>query len=223
VTVRVYISTVADKTMFIPEDRSNQVVADNRKTFLEQHDIVMAHATRVNITYDRENFCEYREVNLEQDGGLGMTLDDSNPADALITKDSGHALFLPLADCVGAVLFDPAQHILMVTHLGRHSVEQHGGEASINHLVTTYGSQPNDILVWLTPAPGKDKYPMWAFDNQSIKDVVMNQLVAADVQPNNITDNTADTTTDQRYFSHSEYLAGRRSEDGRYAVIAVME
>lgn len=209
--------------MLIPEDRSNKQVALHRQRFLEKNNISIDHSTRVNITYDTDTFVRYKEVSRNDKGGNGMIIDDSEPADALITKDRGHALFLPLADCVGAVIFDPTHHILMLSHLGRHSVEQHGGEASIDHLIKHYGSNPNDMLVWLTPAPGKEKYPLWAFHNRGIKEVVIEQLVNAGIQAHHITDNTADTTEDSRYFSHSEYLAGRRSEDGRYAVVAIME
>lgn len=218
----VFISTVADGNMLIPDDRSNQEVAQNRATFLEKHDISPKHSTRVNVTYNTEDFCRYYQVD-EQDFGRGMRVDDAQPADALVTTLTNHALFLPLADCVGTVLYDPAHHVLMLSHLGRHSVEQQGGTASVTYLQNTFGSNPAGLQIWLTPAPGKDAYPMWAFENRSIKDVVMEQLTLAGVKRENITDNSADTTKDTRYFSHSEFLAGRRDVDGRHAIVAMMQ
>lgn len=221
-SVAVFISTVDDGNMLIPDDRSNQTIAQNRATFLQKHDIDIAASTRVNITYDTKDFCRYLEVS-HKDQGLGMIDDDAQSADALITTLPDHALLLPLADCVGTVLYDSKHHVLMLSHLGRHSVEQQGGQKSVAYLQDHYRSDPADILVWLTPAPGKEKYPMWAFDNRSIKSVVLEQLTSSGVLIENITDNTADTTKDTRYFSHSEYLAGHRETDGRHAIVAMIQ
>lgn len=217
----VAISTVADNNMFIPDDRSNKDIAAHRAKFLRKHAITMEQSTRVNITYTTDDFCRYHEVSRSQQG-LGMYNDDITPADALITTVSHHALFLPLADCVGAVLYDPVRQVLMVSHLGRHSTEQFGGTKSVEYLKDKYGCKPEDILVWLTPSPGKESYPMWAFDNRSIKSVVIEQLTSAGILDTHITDNPADTTKDSRYFSHSEFLAGRRQVDGRHCIVAMI-
>lgn len=222
IDVIVALSNVTDGSMFIPDDRSNITIADNRARFLNNHDIKMDQSTRVNITYDTDSFCRYQKVTLVDNAGMGMRDDDMQPADALITTDTNHALFLPLADCVGAVIYDSVHHVLMLSHLGRHSTEQFSGRKSVSYLVNNYGSDPADLRVWLTPAPGKDNYPMWAFNNRSIKEVVIDQLTATGILMQNIHDNTTDTTEDPNLFSHSEFLAGRRSEDGRYAIVAMM-
>jgi len=222
IDVIVALSNVADGSMFIPDDRSNITIADNRARFLNNHDIKMDQSTRVNITYDSDSFCRYQKVTLVDNAGMGMRDDDMQPADALITTDTNHALFLPLADCVGAVIYDPVHHVLMLSHLGRHSTEQFSGRKSVSYLADTYGSDPADLRVWLTPAPGKDAYPMWAFNNRSIKEVVIDQLTTTGILMQNIHDDATDTTKDPNLFSHSEFLAGRRSEDGRYAIVAMM-
>jgi len=220
-SVKVAISTVSDGNMLIHEDKANKTVVHNRTTFLEQHGIPIDQATRVDIVYEGTDYRRYREVT-KHDLGAGMYDGNIAPADALITRDANHALFLPLADCVGAVLFDPVNHILMLSHLGRHSVEQFSGQKSVEYLKAQYGSNPVDICVWLTPAPGKDTYPLWTFDNRSLKEVVIEQLRSAGIVSSNINNNDADTATDLRYFSHSQFLAGKRTEDGRYGIIAMM-
>jgi copper oxidase (laccase) domain-containing protein len=219
----VALSHVSDGNMLIPDDRSNADIANHRSDFLQKHSITMEQSSRVNVTYDTPTFKRYLEVSLSQHSSAGMYNDAIAPADALVTRDIHHALFLPLADCVGAVLYDPVHKVLMLSHLGRHSVEQHGGTSSVEFLVKKFGSAPSDIRVWLTPSPGKENYPMWAFNNRSIKEVVIEQLISAGIVPTNITDDSTDTTTDLTYFSHSEFLAGRRDVDGRYAIVAMMK
>jgi copper oxidase (laccase) domain-containing protein len=218
----VAISTVEDGNMLIHEDKANQQVINNRKNFLKKHGIDIKQTSRVDVTFDTTDFKRYREVT-SQDKGESMFGDDKHPADALITTQPNHALFLPLADCVGAVIYDPVKQVLMLSHIGRHSLEENGAYESVAFLVTNHSSRPEDLLVWLTPAPGKDRYPVFAFNNRGLKEVVLEQLQNAGILTNNITDNNSDTATDPRYFSHSEFLAGRRSTDGRHSIVAMMK
>jgi copper oxidase (laccase) domain-containing protein len=216
------LSAIDDGNMFIPEDQANKEVVEHRRTFLAQYDITLDQATRLNISYDSDDFCRYFEVSAEQ---LGKGMEDGavRYADALITKDKNHALFLPVADCVATILYDPVNEVLMLAHLGRHSVEQYGGRNTVQYLIEKYGSKAENILVWLSPAPGKNAYPLFAFDKRAMKDVVHEQLESAGIVEKNITDNTADTAIDPLYYSHSEFLQGHRDVDGRYAMVAMLK
>ncbi len=216
-------STTKDGNMAITKDQSNKdEVIQNRRTFLSNLGINMEDATRVIIVYEGENYRRYREVD-ERDKATGMFNGDGAAADALVTRTPGQALFLPLADCVGTTIYDPEQQVLMLSHVGRHSLEQSGAETSVKYLVDNYGCHPEDLLVWLTPAPGKERYPLYAFDNRSFKDVVFEQLQTAGIRRQNITDDPTDTTNNPSYYSHSEFLAGRQADDGRYAMVAMMQ
>jgi copper oxidase (laccase) domain-containing protein len=217
----VIISQVADGNMYMPDDKENQSVIDNRIAYLESHDLSIDDAVRVNVLYEGNDYCRYLEVDSSQ-RGAGMRGNDIAPADALVTRTPGLLLFLPLADCVGMVVYDPDHHVLMLSHVGRHSLEQNGAFASVKHLAHVYGSDPTHLKIWLTPAPGQQNYPVHAFHNRDFKEIVFEQLDAAGVVRENVVDNPSDSTTDDRYFSHSEFLAGRRSSDGRYAIVAVM-
>ncbi len=219
--VSIALSTVVDGNMLNASDPTNKLVVQNRTRWLASRDIAMHDATRVKISYESTDYCRYKEVTSLQKGE-GMFDGNTIAADALITRLSHHALFLPLADCVGAVIYDPIQHILMLSHLGRHSLEQNGGFESVNFLVNHYGCDPEILTIWLTPAPGQANYPLFAFSNRAFKDVVTDQLVSAGILAKNINDDSTDTTTDENYFSHSEFLKGNRSEDGRYAVVTSM-
>ncbi|MEI6850523.1 MAG: laccase domain-containing protein [Candidatus Saccharibacteria bacterium] len=220
--VLVEISKVNDGNMLVKKDSTNIEVKSNRASFLAKHGIEINQTTLVNIDYDGENYLRYYEVS---DGhkGNGMLFDDIVAADALVTKSPNHALFLPIADCVGAAIYDPIKQILMLSHLGRHSLEQNGGYESIKYLVNFYGCEPNNLKVWLTPAPGPDVYPMYKFNDRSIKSVVFQQLQSAGIIEENITDNPSDTSKDYDYFSYSEFLKGNRQENGRYAIVTMMK
>jgi len=222
--VKILISTskVNDGNMLIPEDRANIDVIGNRTSFLAKNGVDIKQTTRVNIVHEGDNYCRYYELT-EDHKGDGMQYDGIVAADALVTKLPGHALFLPIADCVGAVIFDPTKSILMMSHLGRHSLEQNGGYESVKFLIDHYDCSPSDLKVWLTPAPGPDVYPLYKFQHRSLKNVVYQQLESAGILEGNITDNPADTSKDTDYYSHSEFLQGNRTEDGRYAIVAMMK
>lgn len=217
----VAISHVADGNMYIPTDKENKAVVSNRQTFLNTVGIGLNQTSRVDIHYEGTNYRRYREVSLHE-RGKGMTIDNIESADALITRNLNHALFLPLADCVGTVIFDSQQKILMLSHVGRHSLEQDGAYASVKYLIDTYQSDPHQLKVWLTAAPVQQSYPLWAFDNRDFKEVVLEQLHRAGTLDENIINDRSDSSKDKRFFSHSEFLAGRRSTDGRYAIVAMM-
>lgn len=185
---------------------------NNRQRFLERHGMDSSQAVVVNVTYDRKDFCQYAEADRSR----------AAPSDALVTKTPGQGILLPLADCICAVLYDTKQHLLMVSHLGRHSVEQFGGTKSVQYLQSVYGSHPSTLLVWTSPAPNGDRYPLWKFQNQALQAVVRQQCLDAGILPEHIEQSMVDTITDQRYYSHSEFLRGNRAEDGRFAVVAVL-
>ncbi|MEO6109851.1 MAG: laccase domain-containing protein [Candidatus Saccharimonadales bacterium] len=222
------ISTVADGSIYNRHDPKDPEIIANRERYLARHTISMEQTTRLNInmlvraTVEHDtNYCRYSEVT-DQQKGNGMRDDDAQIADALVTTKTNHALFLPVADCVGATFYDPEHSVLMVSHLGRHSLEQQGAIKSVEYLKDHYKSDPSNILVWLTPAPGKDVYPIWALDNKGMKEATFEQLDAAGINPKNITDNSADSTKDPNYFSYSEFLKGNRDIDGDHVMIAMM-
>lgn len=214
-------STVAEGSMFQNNDPANIAVIANRKKFLETYGISSDDTTRLKITYDTNNFCRYSEVTTANKSD-GMYGGFDVPHDALVTRELNHALFLPVADCVSAAFYDPIHQILGLAHLGRHSLEQRGGQKFVTYLKDHYDCEPRDIRVWLGPAPAKAVYPIWALDNKGMKEVTFEQLREAGILAENIINNAAETNKDQNYFSHSEYLKGHRQTDGDHAMVAMM-
>ena len=217
-----YVSQIADGSMKSVHSGDIRTMNSLRTIFLKKHDIIPNATTLVRMTYDRKDFLRYNVVD-DRAKGDGITRDSTIVSDGLVVTQLGHALFLPLADCIGAVIHDPVKNILMVSHLGRHNLEQFGGTKSIEFLVENFHCDPEDITVWLSPAAEKDNYPLFAFDNRSMHDVATEQLLAGGVLAEHITSSPVDTTKDTTYFSHSEYLKGHRETDGRFAVVTVMK
>lgn len=215
-------SEVNDGTMAFSDNIAKSDVITNRLTFLAKNDISIEQTTRLGVTYDSNNYCRYIEIDEDQKG-KGMQGFNAPTADAIVTLNTNHAIFLPLGDCIGAVIFDPLKNILMVTHLGRHSIEQNGGYKSVKFLVNNYNCNPSNLLVWLSPSPGQESYPVYAFNNRSLKDIAFEQLYSAGIVKDNITDNPADTAKDSRYYSYSEFLKGNTNVNGRYAIVAMMK
>ena len=215
-------STVKDGSMLNREDMGDAQVFSNRKAWLDSVGIPISHTYRVTLTYkDTTDFCRYREVS-SKDASADMFDGANKESDALITTESGVALFLPIADCIGAVLFDEEHKVLMLSHLGRHSLEQNGGVRSVEYLTRHYGTDPKKIKVWLSAAIGKDLYKIYALDNKGMKEVLFEQLKAAGVDTDHVQDTPYDTGTHDEYYSYSEFLKGNKPENGRHAVAAMM-
>lgn len=216
------LSSKSDGNMKFGLDDDDQVVA-NRRAFLQSVGIQPENTTLVGITYATDDFTKYRSVATgDKTRGMLVPQSPSDAADALVVNQPNHALFLPLADCIGAVLYDPRQHVLMVSHLGRHSVEINGAHKSVDYLVQHYGVNPADVKVWLSPGVGRTSYPLHAFGGQSLREVILAQLKTAGVDKQNIESSSVDTAQHPEYYSHSEYLKGNEDGPARFAIVAMM-
>lgn len=201
------------------EDES---VVVNRQSLLGSVGISLDQTTPLSLTYDRDNYTEYRIVTESEKGKNMYHFEDVPVADGLVVMQPNHALFLTLADCCGVVLHDPVKSVLMLSHIGRHSAEQDGALRSVEFLQQTCNSNPDDLKVWLSPAVGKATYPLTKKGGKSLHEVIVEQLQKAGVSRDNIEISSVDTATDLNYFSHSEFKKGNREFDGRFAVVAMM-
>lgn len=220
--LQVIISTTADGSMYNRNDHLDAVVYANREALLAQLDVDASQTTRVKVNYDRDSFTHIWQL-VPTDKGRGMLNEDVEVSDAIVTTEPNHALFLPIADCVGASIYDPEHHALMVAHWGRHSLEQQGAVKCIQFFKDTYGSDASKLQVQLTPAPAKEHYPIWKLDNKGMKEATFEQLAVAGIARSQVTDNDADTVTDDRYYSYHAFLKGDNKKDGDYAIVAVMK
>ena len=217
--VKIAISEVKDGTM--KRNGAEVAVVDkNRQVFLKANAMELDDAVLVQLDYNTEDFCRYAVIDSSA-AGEGLVR-EGRIADGLATQEKGLALFLPLADCIGVVLYDPEHEVLMLTHLGRHNLEQNGGQKSVEFMKEQFGSKPENIEVYFSPSAGKENYPVFSFGGKSLAEVAMSQLEAAGVKSENIELSAIDTTKDKRYHSHSEFLKGNRTDDGRFAIAAML-
>lgn len=218
--VLVEISSAADGSM--SKAVSDEERLRNRRTFLAHYSITAEQTVLVHLSYDTQDFRRYYTIAADQ-AGDGITYPSSILADALFTQSKNVALLLPVADCIGVVLYDPVHQAVGLAHLGRHNLLQSGGTGAVAYMVDEFGTQPSDLEIWLSPAAGREKYPLYDFDNRSLYEVALEQLLAAGVGSEQVVIDSRDTTMDQTLFSHSEFLKGNRSLDGRQAVVAMMK
>lgn len=219
--LNIFVSKIQDGSMKSIHSGDIENVNKARANFLLNNNINPDNTTLVRVKYEGDDYKRYLTVD---DGfrGDGIVRESTIDCDAIVTLAQDHALFLPLADCVGAVLYDPTQNILMVSHLGRHSLEQFGGVTSVEYLANHHDTSSENLKVWLSPAAGKESYPLFAFDNRSLHEVAFEQIASAGVLPENIEISSIDSSKNEEYYSHSQFLKGNRKDDGRFAIVACM-
>lgn len=219
--LNIFVSKIQDGSMKSIHSGDIKNVNKARTNFLLKNGVNPNDTTLVRVKYEGENYRRYFTAN-DNYKGDGIVRESTIDCDAIVTLDFNHALFLPLADCVGVVLHDTNKNIMMVSHLGRHSLEQSGGTASIDYLTKYFDINPKNLKIWLSPAAGKEAYPLFAFNNHSLHEVAFEQFTSAGVLPENIKLSSIDSAKNEGYYSHSQFLKGNRTIDGRFAIVACM-
>jgi len=220
--LNIFVSKIQDGSMKSVHDGDMQNVNVSRMAFMRNNNIDPESTTLVRLKYEGDDYCRYSTVGDEYKGD-GITRESTLTSDALVVTDFNHAVFLPLADCIGVVLHDTTRNILMVSHLGRHNLEQFGGTKSVEYLVKNHNIEPKNLDVWFSPAAGKDSYPLYSFDNRSLYEVAIEQLSEAGVLVEKIKLSPIDSAISGEYYSHSQFLKGNKETDGRFAIVACMK
>jgi len=155
-------------------------------------------------------------------------------ADALFTKQAGVGLFLPVADCIVTVIYNPKLRFLAQLHMGRHSTLTDILPRMIDKF-KDLGSNPSDLRAWMAPAATRASYKLEYFDDANSPEWLpfldkrddgyyldmqgynRQVLLDAGLVTGNITISPIDTTTSDNYFSHS-----RGDTTARFAGLAMM-
>lgn len=213
------MSQVGDGSMSVGvSDEQRQA---NRTRFLQQNGIAATQTILVHLQYEGDDYRRYFTVSSDM-AGDGIVSGSTVVADALFTNEKNLALLLPIADCVGVVLYDAQHQTVGLAHLGRHNLAQAGGTSIVEYMADDFGTNPGELTVFLSAAAGRQNYPLYDFDNRSLHEVAIEQLLAAGVRIGNIEIDPRDTTQDNSLFSHSEFLKGNRALDGRQAIVCMM-
>lgn len=123
--------TVLDRAVGV----HNPAIVTNRTAFCDCAGVSHGDVVHQRIVYDEtQTYDKITEVK-EQDTCKHI---NEVQADALVTDEPGVALMLPIADCVGTVIYDPVQRRSALVHLGRHS--------TIAHLMTKKQSSISSLV-----------------------------------------------------------------------------
>ncbi len=152
----VVVSSKDDGTM-LNRIRGRHVadVLENRRRFCDQigvtYDDVVYHV----ISYDQaqtfDTIAEVTETDAVKYNNEGIF------ADALYTEMAGVGLFLPVADCIAIIIYDPKRRALMLAHLGRHSTVAQLMSQAVRYFVE-YGSRAKDLQIWMSPSITQKNY-----------------------------------------------------------------
>lgn len=170
---------------------------------------------RVRTIYDgREGFTDYAEIT----EGNVMEYSISNferripVSDGLVTRCVDVGILLPLADCLGMVVFDEERGVVGLLHSGRQNVEQGGPRKFIEYFVENFGSEAGRLKVYFSPhATG---YRVFGLGGKTLSEAAVEQIVGAGVLPGNIVDSRIDTVSSSEFPSYS---SGDKTE--RFAVV----
>ena len=207
-------------------------VLENRRRFCDQIGITYDEVVYHVISYDQaqtfDTIAEVTETDTVKCNSEGIF------ADALYTEVAGVGLFLPVADCIATVIYDPKRRALMLAHLGRHSTVAQLMTRAVQYFVE-HGSQAKDLQIWMSPSITQKNYRMDYFNHvdeiswqnfcrQTADGIYLDMqgfnrslAIQAGVPANNIVISPIDTADNPHYFSHSSGDTG-----GRVAVVAEM-
>jgi hypothetical protein len=138
-----------------------------------------------------------RQVHGKQiyDAGLSILPD----GDGLHTKNPDIMLGIALADCCGIMIYDPQKNAIMALHAGWRGAKAMIGPKGIDIMMQSYYSNPEDLLIWLTPCAGKDTYEVGA--------------EFGDIFPGHVIQHESHSSFDLRgYISETLINSGVRSE-----------
>jgi YfiH family protein len=165
-------------------------------------------------------------------------------ADALITRVADIPLMVLVADCVAVSLYDPERDAIGLAHAGWQGTLSRIAELTVKKMELTFDSNPEDLVVGLSPAIGKDHYTVGEdvvaaynieFGNEDASEFIQEgadgaysldlpginewQLRESGVLPDNIEVSGLCTACEtERFYSHR----GNSGKTGRFSNIVML-
>jgi hypothetical protein len=202
--VTLAISTLADGNMRAFSDGEFEQVLENQGKLAIALGLTADKTARVLTTYvNRKSFTEYFEINDKSlsEHTIEKSESDLLCADGLVATSSDCALLLPLADCLGVVVYDVEQNILGLLHSGRQNLEEDGAFKFVEFLKENYGCRPENLRVYFSPHA--QNFEIFALNNAKLAEAAEEQLVRAGVRAENIERSDIDTVTNPDFPSNS--------------------
>ena len=206
--VEVGISEINDGNMRFFGDGDEREIIENQKKLGKM--IVLDNVARIRTVYDgRDCFTEFAEI--VKDNLSEYSTENSEKiipvSDGLVTREAEVGILLPLADCLGAVVFDEKQKIVGLLHAGRQNVEQNGSKKFIEYFMNNFGSNASDLKIYFSPYALN--YHIIKLD-KNLGEAAKEQFADAGVLLDNIIDHKIDTVSSDNLPSYSSGDADRR-------------
>lgn len=218
--VDVVLTEISDGSMKVVREMSPDSMASarqNRLRAVASLGLDSKSTALLRVSYAQDDFCKF--ISLESVGSYSLDNDlSASISDGILTSTRNLGIFLPLADCLGMVLFDPRDRVLMVVHCGRHTLLQDGASKAVEFAAESLEDlEPENLRAWFSPCAGRENYPLYQAGNKGLQELATEQLVNSGVSRHAIELSTIDTTTSPDFFSHS-----RGDTTARFAICAKM-
>jgi YfiH family protein len=158
-------------------------------------------------------------------------------SDGLTTSTPNVAIAVTHADCQAAIFYDPIHHALANIHCGWRGNVLNIYDAAVKSMQSTYGSNPADLLVGISPSLGPNHAEFihyqrelpewfWPFKNEGYLfdfwAISRWQLENAGLLPNHIQVACIDTYSSPDYFSHRRSTHEKLIPCGRQATVCAL-
>ncbi len=222
--------TLANKYTFPPHGFSifpGQVLSSDE---VELHRLALAKQLKVN----RDAMVFQKQVHTD---GIKVVSEgaETTQSDGMLSNQSGIVLNVTVADCCGILIYDKATKSIAALHSGWRGTSLSMAGKGIKKMKETYGTNPADLLVWLSPCAGKESYEVeWDvaqhFEKYVIKkdstkflldirEPIKDQILHAGVPECQIETSTECTIQNTLYHSYRR----DKSESGRMSVFIKIE
>lgn len=202
--IEVSVSDIGDGTMRYFGNGDEAAIIKNQQKLGASLNLTGDKIARVRTVYEgRDNYTEYYEVTAGNLADYSIVKPEAEIAvsDGLVTKNREIGLLLPLADCLGAVVYSEKQGVVGLLHAGRHNIEQNGPELFIKYLVNSFGVDPAELRLYFSPYA--ISYQITKLHNKTMREAAMEQFTRNGILAENIIDPGIDTTVSDDYPSSS--------------------
>ena len=161
----------------------------------------------------------------------GLTREDLEGVDALVTDLQGVAIGVRTADCIPVLLYDPVHRAIGAAHSGWRGTVNMISKKTVLEMCRLFGSHPEDIRAVIGPGIGYDSFQVgeevaltfkesgfpidrvWSFrgarkegtmeggHHLDLKECVRHSLIECGVAGGNISVSGIDTYIDERFYS----------------------
>lgn len=197
---------------------------------VEKHRLALAselHISRDSLKFQRQvHGAEVRTV--QRDSPVAES-------DGMISRETGLALCVSIADCGAVLLYDPQTHTIGALHSGWRGTHLNIVRNGLMQLNLHFGVKPENILAYISPCAGGDAYEVQedvaALFPKAITPIgegkfhldiraeIARQLIENGVHESNVESSSVCTITDQRYHSYRR----DREKSGRMIALIAMK